>query len=393
MKTKAAVLYEMGAAPPYSETLPLRVEEVTLAGPGRGEVLVEIAGAGLCHSDLSVIDGSRPRAMPLVMGHEASGIVREVGAEVNEFAPGDQVVFSFVPVCRRCSFCVSGRGALCELGAAANIAGTLLSGARHFSDGGATVCNHHLGVSAFSQFTVAAQESLVKIDATVPLTTAALFGCAVMTGVGAVVNTARVTPGSAVAVFGMGGVGLSAIMGARTNGANPIIAVDRLANKLKLASELGATHVVNAAQDDPVVALRELTAGGVDYAFESVGSEAVLIQAYEATRRGGTTITIGLPAAGKMFSIPAVSITLEERTIMGSYMGSSVPSRDIPRYIGMYQAGLLPVDKLHTHTLLLDEINLGFDRLAQGIAVRQIVDFGGKRAGASPPSRPRADQS
>jgi alcohol dehydrogenase len=385
MKTKAAVLYEMGAAPPYSESLPLRVEEVTLAGPGRGEVLVEIAAAGLCHSDLSVIDGSRPRTMPLVMGHEASGIVREVGAEVNEFAPGDQVVFSFVPICRRCSFCVSGRGALCELGAAANIAGTLLSGARHFSDGGATVCNHHLGVSAFSQFTVAAQESLVKIDATVPLTTAALFGCAVMTGVGAVVNTARVTPGSAVAVFGMGGVGLSAIMGARTNGANPIIAVDRLANKLKIASEVGATHVVNAAQDDPVAAIRELTKGGVDYAFESVGSEAVLIQAYQATRRGGTTITIGLPAPGKMFSVPAVSITLEERTIMGSYMGSSVPSRDIPRYIGMYQAGLLPVDKLHTHTLHLDEVNLGFDRLAQGIAVRQIIDFGGGKSGGKPP--------
>ncbi len=391
MKTKAAVLYEMGAAPPYSDSLPLRIEEITLAAPGRGEVLVEIAGAGLCHSDLSVIDGSRPRAMPMVMGHEASGIVREVGPEVSEFAPGDQVVFSFVPVCRTCSYCVSGRGALCEYGAAANIAGTLLSGARHFTDANATVCNHHLGVSAFSQFTVAAQESLVKIDATVPLTTAALFGCAVMTGVGAVVNTARVPPGSSVVVFGMGGVGLSAIMGARTSGANPIIAVDRLEDKLTLASEVGATHMVNAAQDDPVAAVKELTAGGVDYAFESVGSEAVLVQAYQATRRGGTTITVGLPAPGKMFSIPAVSITIEERTIMGSYMGSSVPRRDIPRYIAMYQAGLLPVDKLHTHTLRLDEINLGFDRLALGLAVRQVIDFSSERAGASPPSQPRGD--
>jgi alcohol dehydrogenase len=175
----------------------------------------------------------------------------------------------------------------------------------------------------------------------------------------------------------MGGVGLSAIMGARTIGANPIIAVDQLDDKLKLANEVGATHVVNAAQDDPVAAIRELTRGGVDYAFESVGSEAVLIQAYQATGRGGTTITVGLPAPGKMFSIPAVSITLEERTIQGSYMGSSVPSRDIPRYIAMYQAGLLPVDKLHTHTLRLDEINLGFDRLAQGAAVRQVIDFQG----------------
>ncbi|MGH9928331.1 MAG: zinc-dependent alcohol dehydrogenase family protein [Pyrinomonadaceae bacterium] len=375
MKTKAAVLYEMGVPPPYSESLPFVIDEITLAGPGAGEVLVEIAGAGLCHSDLSVVDGSRPRTMPMVMGHEASGIVRAAGAEVSEFAAGDQVVFSFVPMCGRCRFCASGRGALCEPGAHANIAGTLLSGARRFADAKATVCNHHLGVSAFSQFTVAAQESLVKIDASLPLATAAMFGCAVMTGVGAIFNTARVMPGTAAAVFGMGGVGLSAIMGARAAGAYPIIAVDKLENKLKLASEVGATHTINAAQDDPVAAVKELTAGGADYAFESVGNEQVLIQAYRATRRGGTTITIGLPAPGKMFSVPAVNLTLEERTIKGSFMGSSVPRRDIPRYINMYLAGLLPVDKLQTHTLRLDEINLGFDRLAQGLAVRQIINF------------------
>ena len=375
MKTKAAVLYEMGVSPPYAESQPLRIDEISLAGPGPGEVLVEIAGAGLCHSDLSVVDGSRPRTMPMVMGHEASGIVREVGAEVNEFAPGDPVVFSFVPICGRCRFCASGRGALCEAGAQANIAGTLLSGVRHFVDSNSTVCNHHLGVSGFSQFTVAAQESLVKIDASLPLATAALFGCAVMTGVGAIVNTARVMPGTSVAVFGMGGVGLSAVMGARAAGAYPIVAVDKLEDKLKIASQVGATHTVNAAHDDPIAAVKDLTGGGVDNALESVGNEQVLIQAYHATRRGGTTITIGLPAPGKLFSIPAVSLTMEERTIKGSYMGSSVPRRDIPRYIGMYLAGLLPVDKLHTHTLRLDDINLGFDRLAQGMAVRQIVSF------------------
>src|SRR6185295_20232279 len=192
MKTKAAVLYEMGAPSPYSESQPLHVDEITLAGPGAGEVLVEIAGAGLCHSDLSVVDGSRPRTMPMVMGHEASGVVREVGSEVTEFSPGDHVVFSFVPVCGRCLYCASGRGALCAPGAQANIAGTLLSGARHFTNSKSLACNHHLGVSGFSQFTVAAQESLVKIDSSLPLLEAALFGCAVMTGVGAVVNTARV---------------------------------------------------------------------------------------------------------------------------------------------------------------------------------------------------------
>ncbi len=375
MKTKAAVLYESGAPQPFAESLPLVVEDVTLAGPGPGEVLVEIVGAGLCHSDLSVVDGSRPRTMPMVMGHEASGIVRETGSEVTEFAAGDHVVFSFVPVCGRCLYCASGRGALCAPGAQANIAGTLLSGARHFTNSQALACNHHLGVSGFSQFTVAAQESLVKIDSSLPLLEAALFGCAVMTGVGAVVNTARVASGTAVAVFGMGGVGLSAIMGARSVGAYPIVAVDRLDDKLKLAREVGATHIVNAAQDDPTAAVRELTGGGADYAIESVGNADVLIQAYESTRRGGTTVTVGLPAPGKMFSVPAVGITLEERTIKGSYMGSSVPRRDIPRYIHMYQAGILPVDKLHTHTLRLEEINAGFDRLAQGEAVRQIIDF------------------
>lgn len=381
MKTRAAILYEMGLAQPYAESSPLVVDEITLEEPSAGEVLVEIVAAGLCHSDLSVVDGSRPRVMPMVLGHEASGIVREVGttgAGGAEFAVGDHVVFSWVPVCGRCHYCVTGRGALCEPGGEANIAGTLLNGARRFTDSRSQPpqsCNHHLGVSAFSQFTVAAQESLVKIDRALPLDVAALFGCAVMTGVGAVFNTARVESGSSVAVFGMGGVGLSALMGARAAGAYPIIAVDRVDNKLKLARELGATHTINAVEDNAVTAIKDVTRGGADYVFESVGNEKVLIQAYESTRRGGTTITIGLPAPGKMFAVPALGIVAEERTIKGSYMGSCVPRRDIPRYIGMYQAGILPVDKLHTHTLRLEEINAGFDRLARAQAVRQIISF------------------
>ena len=375
MKTKAAVLYEMGAPQPYAKSLPLVASEITLAGPGPGEVLVEIVGAGLCHSDLSVVDGSRPRPLPMVLGHEASGIVRSVGPEVAEFAPDDHVVFSWVPICGRCPYCASGRGALCEPGAQANTAGTLLNGSRRFTDSQSRACNHHLGVSAFSQFTVAAQESLVKIDATLPLGMAALFGCAVMTGVGAVINTARVQPGTSVAVFGLGGVGLSAVMGARAVGAYPIVAVDRLDDKLNLAREVGATHTINAVEDDPLEAIKEVGSGGAEYVFESVGNEKVLIQAYLSTRRGGTTISIGLPAPSKMFAVPALSIVAEERTIKGSYMGSSVPRRDIPRYIGMYQAGILPVDRLHTHTLRLDEINTGFDRLAQAQAVRQVIAF------------------
>lgn len=375
MKTKAAVLYEMGQAKPFAESLPLKVREINLASPGKGEVLVEIAAAGLCHSDLSVLDASRPRVMPMVMGHEASGIVREIGAEVTDFEPGDHVVFSFVPVCGECDFCLEGRSALCARGAKANVDGTLLSGARYFTDENLQVCNHHLGVSGFSQLTVAAQESLVKIDKELPLTTAALFGCAVLTGVGAVFNTAQVKAEKSVTVFGLGGVGLSAVMGAKAANANPIIALDQFEDKLKLARELGATHTINVKEQNAVEAVKEITNGGAEYVFESVGSEAVLIEAYQSTRRGGTTVAIGLPHPEKMFSVPAFSITAEERIIKGSYMGSCVPRRDIPRYIEMYREGLLPVDKLQTHVLALDEINEGFDRLANGQAVRQIVKF------------------
>jgi alcohol dehydrogenase len=216
---------------------------------------------------------------------------------------------------------------------------------------------------------------LVKIDNDLPLETAALFGCAVMTGVGAVVNTAHVREGSTVAVFGMGGVGLSVIMGARTAGPESIIAVDRIDDKLRIAKEVGATHTVNAQYDDPVETIKQLTNGGADYVFESVGSETALIQAYHATRRGGMTVTVGLPDPKKVFSIPAVSLVMEERTLKGSYMGSCLPRRDIPRFIEMYRAGDLSVDKLQTHSLQLDNINLGFDRLAQAQAVRQLISF------------------
>lgn len=375
MKVQAAVLYRMEHPTPYAESRPLVVEEVELRGPDPGEVLVEIAGAGLCHSDLSVIDGSRPRVMPMVLGHEASGIVREVGPGVHDLAVGDHVVFSFVPACGHCLPCATGRPALCENGARANVAGTLLDGSRHFRNAAGQELNHHLGVSAFARFTVAAQESLVKIDPSVPLEVAALFGCAVMTGVGAVVNTARVEPGAGVAVFGLGGVGLSAVLGARAAGAYPIVAVDLLDAKLALAQELGATHTVNAAREDPVQAVRDLTAGGAAYAFESVGNERVLVQAYQATRRGGTTVTIGLPHPARQFAVPAVSLVAEERTVKGSYMGSAVPRRDIPRFIALYQAGLLPVERLLTRTIALEEVNPAFDALARGEAVRQVIRF------------------
>lgn len=373
MKTKSAVLYETGLPAPYAQSQPLKIEEVELDPPGAGEVLVEMVASGLCHSDLSAIDGSRVWNMPMVLGHEASGFVREVGVGVASLAAGDRVVFSYVPICCACGSCMTGRGWLCENGLAANRAGTLLSGARRFSADG-TRMYHHLGVSGFSQFTVAAQESLVKVDSDLPDDLSALFGCAVMTGVGAVVNTAKVEPGASVAIFGLGGVGLSAVMGARASGANPIIAVDLLDSKLATARKLGATHAVNATTD-AVSAIRDLTRGGVQYAFECAGVPKVLEQAYLATRRGGTTVTAGLPHPAKQIVLQALSLTAEERTLKGSYMGSCIPRRDIPRFIAMYRAGQLPVDVLHTSSIKLEDINAGFDVLARGEAVRQVVRY------------------
>jgi alcohol dehydrogenase len=234
--------------------------------------------------------------------------------------------------------------------------------------------NHHLGVSGFAEHTVVSARSAVRVPHDLPGEIAALFGCAVMTGVGAVVNTACVPPGASVAIFGLGGVGLASVLGAVVSGANPIIAIDPLAAKRALALSLGATHALEAGET-AVVAVRDITKGGADYVFESAGSEQALAQAYAATRRGGTTIATGLPHPQRQFSVPAVSLVAEERTIKGSYMGSAVPARDLPRFIALYKAGRLPVDRLLTHRLLLEEINEGFDRLADGAAVRQVVVF------------------
>ena len=235
--------------------------------------------------------------------------------------------------------------------------------------------HHHLGVSGFAEYAVVSERSAVRIDADLPPRIAALFGCAVLTGVGAVVNTAGVLPGQSVAVFGLGGVGLSSILGAAASSAWPLVAIDVVPEKLALARELGASHCIDAREGDVATRVRDATNGGVDYAIETAGSERVLADAYAATKRGGTTITVGLPAPDKQFAVPAVSLVAEERTLKGSYMGSAVPQRDIPRYVALYRAGRLPVDRLLTHTLALDEINAGFDRLARGEAIRQVVLF------------------
>src|SRR5450631_4666257 len=374
MKIRAAVLNAMDAKPPFAESRPLSIEEIDLAPPGPGEILVKIAAAGLCHSDLSVINGHRPRPMPMALGHEAAGVVERLGDGVGDLQPGDHVVLVFVPSCGHCTPCAEGRPALCEPGAVSNGAGTLLSGARRLRRDGQYV-NHHLGCSAFATYAIVSRRSAIRIDPGLPFEQAALFGCAVLTGVGAVVNTAKVRAGESVAVVGLGGVGLASILGAVASGARQVVAVDLSDEKLALAKNLGATHTFNAAEPDLVEKVKQATKGGVDYAIEMAGSTRAFETAYRITRRGGTTVTAGLPPPAATWAMPSTNLVAEERTIKGSYIGTCVPSRDLPRYIELYQQGKLPVNRLLTGRLTLDQINEGFDLLHEGKAVRQVVTF------------------
>ena len=372
MQATAAILRELDHQPPFAGAL--EVVPVELAPPGPDEVLLRIAAAGVCHSDLSVINGDRPRPVPLVVGHEAAGVVEGVGSGVGSLQPGDHVVATFVPSCGICSTCRGGRPVMCPSAQEANSRASLVTGTRPFSEGG-TPLNHHLGVSAFATYSVVSPRSLVKISPDIPLHVAAVFGCAMLTGVGAVMNTAGVTAGASVAVFGLGGVGLAAVMGAVVAEAATVVGIDVVADKLTLASELGATATINASSTDPVDALRELSEGGVDWAFETAGSAAVLQQCYAALSPGGTAVSVGIPHPDADFTIKALSLVAEEKGIRGSYMGSSVPGTDIPRLVELYRQGRLPADKLITRRgLALDDLNDAIAALAGGTQVRQIVE-------------------
>jgi alcohol dehydrogenase len=365
----------MGLPRPYSQSKPLTIEELELAPPGRDEVLVRIRAAGLCHSDLSVINGDRPRPLPMALGHEAAGEVVGLGEGVTDLAVGDHVALVFVPSCGHCLPCSEGRPALCEPGATANGAGTLLSGARRLATVDGAPINHHLGCSAFAEHAVVSRRSLIKLDPALPFDEAALFGCAVLTGVGAVVNTAQVRAGQSVAIIGLGGVGLAAVLGAVAAGAREIVAIDLAPEKRRLALAVGATQAFDGADPDCVDKVRAATQGGLDHVFEFAGSVRAFETAYRITRRGGTTTTAGLPPPQATFGLPIVNLVAEERTLKGSYIGTCVPSRDLPRYVSLYRGRRLPVDRLMSGRITLDQINEGFDRLHDGEAIRLVVVF------------------
>lgn len=372
MKIKAAVIREMGLQQPYAQSRPMSIEEVELAPPQQREVLVQVKAASLCHSDLSTVNADRPRQMPMVLGHEAAGVVVELGPGVDDLAVGDHVVMVFAPSCGECVACKEGHPGRCEPGQKANGAGTLLGGGMRLSQNGQPVY-HHVGVSAFAEYCVVNRGSLVKIDKRLPWDEAAMFGCAVLTGVGAALNTAQVFPGAKVAVVGLGGVGLNAMFGAQVAGASQVVAIDIHDDKLELAKSLGATDVVNARDPDAIQKVKEITNGGVDFGLEMAGSVQAMELAYRVTRRGGTTVTAGLPHPDHRWPLQHVNLTAEERTVKGSYVGSCVPPRDMPRYIDLYRRGRLPVDRLMSDHIRLEDINEGFDRLASGHTVRQII--------------------
>lgn len=350
---------------PYSEHLPLSVKTLDLADPKPGEVLVRVDAAGICHSDLSVINGDRKRQMPMVLGHEAAGTVLSLGSpDEPGLAVGDRVVMVFLPACGQCPQCLAGQGYLCSTGLAANGNGELIRGGSRLSCEGDPVY-HHLGVSAFATQAVVDRRSLVKIDPDIPPEIAALFGCAVLTGVGAVLNTAAVKPGESVTIYGLGGVGLAALLGAFAAGAQPIRVVDPSPEKRALARELGAAAAFTPDDDSG--------AAGSDVVIETVGKAAVLAHAYRTAGRGARVVTVSLPNPAEELKISALSLVAEVKTLMGSFMGSCVPGRDIPRYIALWRAGRLPVEKLLTSVGPLEEINGLMDKLAQGKAVRQVI--------------------
>lgn len=371
MRITGAVLEEIGRDKPYRDSAPIVVQELELAAPGLGEILVRIEAAGLCHSDLSVVDGNRVRPIPMLLGHESCGIVEELGEGVTDLEAGDRVVMSFLPRCEECANCAEDGRLPCTTGTATNNAGTLLGDRRLLSrqhDGERQEVYHHLGVSGFATHAVVNQASAVKVDHDVPPDLAAVLGCAVLTGGGAVINAAQPKAGDSLMIVGLGGVGMAALLTALSLDDVEVIAVDALEEKLDLAREWGVERVYTPAQvvEEGIKATHAVECAGHAKAFET---------AFLGTAVGGRTVTVGLPAPSARSEVSPLTITAEARTVIGSYLGSAVPARDIPRYAQMWREGRLPVEKLISSRIRLDEINAAMDQLADGKAIRQVILF------------------
>ena len=364
---KAAVFKERGR--------PLEIEELSLEAPKAGEVLVRLAASGVCHSDYHVVLGEWTSPTPIVLGHEGAGVVEAVGEGVTSVRVGDHVILSWTPYCRSCLYCLSGRLNLCEVVTKTAYASVFFDGTTRLQRNGKRVYSY-LGVGSFGEYAVVAETGAIPIRKDAPLEKAAIVGCAVPTGIGAVVNTARVEPGASVLVIGCGGVGLSAIMGAALTSALPIIAVDLVDSKLQLARRLGATETIKASGEERVDAVRELTGGrGVDYAFEAIGLAATIETAYEAIRPGGTAVVVGQVAEGVRASFDPLVMSDREKTLTGSNYGSCRPPIDFPRIIDLYMAGKLDLDAIVNQTIALESINDAFTVMGEGEVARSVITY------------------
>jgi NDMA-dependent alcohol dehydrogenase len=362
---RAAVLREIDQ--------PLTVEDVELADPGPGEVTVRIAASGVCHSDWNVITGATPNPLPAVLGHEGAGVVEAVGPGVSDVEEGDHVVLSWLPSCGECFYCARGRGVLCEVAMADMFAGTLPGGTLALSQNGSPLY-HYSYLSTFAERCVVPERCCVPIRKDAPLEVAALVGCAVMTGFGAAVLRAHVEPGSTAVVYGAGGVGLSAILGCKLAGARSIVAADPVAFKRETALELGATHAVDPASDDVAGLARSLTDGrGADYAFDTAGARGVVAQAYEAVRRGGTVVSVGIPPLDATADLPGPSLPREEKIVTGSFYGSCRPHVDMPLVLDLCMEGRLDLGALVSRRYGLDEVNEAFAAMNAGEVARGVI--------------------
>ena len=367
MKSRAAVLFETGQR--------LEICEVEVQNPGPGEARVELVAAGVCHTDLSVMNSSIPAPLPIVPGHEGAGIVCDVGEGVTSLEPGDHVIPLWRLSCGECEYCSGGRPALCAQGTEVRSTGRLLDGTSRFQWNGQEIL-HFCGVSSFSNFTVMPERQLLKIPKDLPLEKAALMGCAVITGIGAVMSSAKVGIGSSVAIFGAGGIGVNIIQGAKLAGAHLIVAIDQNPARLKDAEAFGATHTINAGETEVVAKIRDLTSGrGVDYAFEAVGIKTTIEQAYDSLAKRGVATVVGIPPLGMEITIPSTSLVYEERILTGSLYGSAAPKSDIPKLIDLYVGGLLKLDELLTKSYPIEKINEAFDDLKSGTNLRSIITF------------------